>query len=150
MQVLTKSKLDIERLKAFIDTDKDELFDPAVDDSIAATPSEDFSFVLSPLDLKLPPEQLTYLFVAYDLALTVSDSLLINFKLAGKSDLVFSPPVDAISGEFADSPGRDLTDGMIEAQVTRETAPAVRTAPGDQHVLAQTIVVPSNGSIPEP
>jgi uncharacterized repeat protein (TIGR01451 family) len=141
---------DIAAVKAYADTDTNGLFDPMVDKEIASAASKDMSFTLEPLGLKLPSEEITYLFVAYDLDLVVSDSVIVDFYVPTASELFFSPAVDTnLSGEFSDSPGQDLTDGMIADQIALEAAPADRAAPDDPHILAMGLTIPANGLQPD-
>jgi uncharacterized repeat protein (TIGR01451 family) len=141
---------DIAVVRAFADSDTNGLFDPDVDEAIASATSKSQSFVLSGLGLKLPPEDITYLFVAYDLNMAVGDSVVIDFYVPTASELSFIPPVDTnLSGEFADSPGKDVTDGMIAAQIALASAPVDRAAPGDPAVLAMGLTIPANGPQPD-
>jgi uncharacterized repeat protein (TIGR01451 family) len=144
------SHVDIAAVKAYADTDTNGLFNPSIDRVIASSASKDMSFTLDELELKLPSEEITYLFVAYDLNLVVSDSVIVDFYVPTASELTFSPPVDTnLSGEFTDSPGQDVTDGMIAAQIALEAAPADRAAPGDPRVLAMGLTIPANGLQPD-
>ncbi|MGD8412967.1 MAG: DNRLRE domain-containing protein, partial [Candidatus Latescibacterota bacterium] len=146
----TAEHSDITAVKAYADADTNGLFDPAIDKEIGSAASKDLSFTLAKLGLKLPSEEITYLFVAYDLGMSVSDSVVIDFYVPTASELFFIPSVDTnLSGEFTDSPGQDVTDGMIAAQIAVDAAPPDRAAPGDPRVLAMGLTVPANGALPD-
>jgi hypothetical protein len=112
---------------------------------------------LSGLALQLPPDEVTYLFVAYDLNLGAEDSVLVNLLLWDADNLTI-PEIpkgtgdrdSKITGEFpVDSPGEDITDGMIAEQITLDSAPPHRAAPGDPSVLAMGLTIPTNGPAPD-
>jgi uncharacterized repeat protein (TIGR01451 family) len=146
----TADHTDITIVKAFADSDTNGLFNPSMDKEIASAVSKDLGFQLSSLDLTLPSEKITYLFVAYDLGMAVSDSIIIDFHVPTASELFFIPSVDTnLSGEFNDSPGKDVTDGMIADQIVLDPAPGDRAAPGDPLVLAMGLTIPANGSLPD-
>ena len=142
---------EIERLTAYADADTNGLFSPLIDTPVAtATPAGDVYETLSSLGVELHPEEISYLFVAYDLALGARDSVDVDLRINTVEDLELSPPVatDNIDGVFpVNSPGVDVTDGMIADQVQLHPAPFHRAAPGDNNVLAFGFTLPANGSL---
>jgi uncharacterized repeat protein (TIGR01451 family) len=145
---------DVERVMAFADTDGNDLFDPLIDKQIAETTAKGLDYPLSDLALELMPDKVTYLFVAYDLNIGAEDSVLVNLLLWDAENLTIPEiPKGAddrdskITGEFpVDSPGEDITDGMIAEQITLDPAFADRAAPGDSRVLAMGLTIPANGA----
>jgi uncharacterized repeat protein (TIGR01451 family) len=147
---------EIVRMTAFADADTNGLFNPLMDRPIAVVSPSDNGFdEFSGLGLELTPQKITYLFVAYDLQLSgVRDSVDIDLQIRQKNHLVLTPYVDPenIEPDFKDplnSPGIDITDGMIAAQIRIHAAPSDRAAPGDQHVLAMGMTIPANGTLPD-
>ncbi|MCH7549309.1 MAG: hypothetical protein IH969_07235, partial [Candidatus Krumholzibacteriota bacterium] len=133
------------RIRAYADVDTNGLFDPT-DDLLDISTSTNGTYILDGFTLPLAAKSISYLFVTYDLALSVRDSVDIDFQLNSNNDLTFAKPVD-VKGQFPiNSPGVDFTDGMIAAQVGRQAAPPARVPPGDFNVFALAFTLPSNGA----
>ncbi|MGD8869729.1 MAG: hypothetical protein PVI01_19065, partial [Gemmatimonadales bacterium] len=137
---------EVEAVHAYADADSNGLFDPAVDPLLATSTSTSTYYSFDSLGLTLTPKKITYLFVTYDLVLSTRDSVSMNLQLNSSSDLEFDSESVVVEGEFPiNSPGVDVTDGMIAAQVSTRAVPTYRAAPGETNVLGLDFDVPSNG-----
>jgi len=137
---------EIEAVHAYADTDTNGLFDPAVDRLLASSTSSSSYYSLGALGVSLAPKKITYLFVTYDLVLSVRDSVSVNFQVNGPFDLAFASGSVVVEGEFPiNSPGVDVTDGMIAEQIALSPAAEYRASPGESNVLALDFTVPPNG-----
>lgn len=139
---------EIEAIHAYADEDTNGLFDPSVDRLLDTSASLSTYYALDSLGVSLTPKKITYLFVTYDLALTVRDSVSVNFQINGPLDLTFGSGGVNVQGEFPiNSPGTDVTNGMIAEQITPVTAPPYRASPGETNVYGLGFTVPSNGAL---
>ncbi len=149
-QIGSAGGAELEAAHAYADVDSNGLFTPAdiADVGLVTTDGVEYSF--SNLNLSLSPQKITYLFVAYDLALICRDSVTIDFQLANVDDLKFEETTVVIQGEpFANSPGLDTANGMVAAQITSTRQPAYRAAPGEQNVPVFGLTIPANGAQPD-
>jgi len=141
---------ELDRVRAFADTDSNGLFSPLKDALIAEmTPGDNF-YLLEDLDLELAEKRITYLFITYDLPLVVRDSVDVDMQLNSGNDLTFKTQAVTVRGQFpVNSPGVDFVDGMTAAQIALHTAPDKRVPPGDLNVLGLGFTVPRNGYLGE-
>ena len=146
----TASSAEIDSVFAYADVDTNGLFDPQADSLLVALPSAGASYTFNVAGWDLPAQKVSYVFVAYDLPLAVTDSMSIDLTMFDEAGITVSPIGTNIEGEFPiNSPGVDVTDGMIAAQVATGSAPAFRAAPGDNDVLALDVTLPGNGIWPD-
>jgi hypothetical protein len=149
-QVGSASGVEIDSLHAYADTDSNGLFDPAIDTQLAGVRSSGASYVFDGLDKALAAKRITYVFVSYDLPLTLTDSVTIDLTMFDPQSVVVELAATEIEGEFPiNSPGVDVTDGMIAAQISQTPVPSYRAAPNDTNVLALAITAPTNGIWPD-
>jgi len=136
---------EIVRVQAWADADTNGLFDPNFDTLVATRTSTSVFYPLSGFNLPLPPKRISYLFVSYDLSLAVRDSVGVNLQINSETDLSLPNP-SVLHGEFPiDSPGQDLSDGMVAAQIAALNAPSQTVPPGESDVFVLGFTVPRNG-----
>ncbi|UCG50789.1 MAG: hypothetical protein JSW58_11345 [Candidatus Latescibacterota bacterium] len=149
-QAGTASSSEIDSVFAYADIDTNGLFDPNSDSLVAASHSDGASYTLESIALTLPSEQVSYIFIGYDVPLHVRDSVSVDIKLFDEDGITVVPVNTDIEGEFPiNSPGLDVTDGMVAKQVELFSVPQYRAAPGDQDVAAMSMRIPSNGIWPD-
>ena len=145
-QIGTATASNIDSLYVYADVDSNGLFDPALDIRLTSLPSNGATFTFSDLNLDLLPRSVSYIFVSYDVPLASTDGVSVDLQLFDVPSLIVQPAGIDILGEFPiNSPGVDITDGMIAAQIATSTAPAVTAAANDLDVLATSMTIPSNG-----
>ncbi|UCG53206.1 MAG: hypothetical protein JSW58_06530, partial [Candidatus Latescibacterota bacterium] len=149
-QVGTLSSTEVDSIFAYADVDTNGLFDPAIDSRIAAIGSSGASYTLDGLNLDLNPRKVSYIFISYDMPLAVTDSATFDLRLFDTDDIVVEPFGSDIDGEFPiNSPGTDVVDGMIAAQISTGQVPAYNPSPNNQDILAMSAVIPANGIWPD-
>ena len=128
------------------DADTSGLFDPAIDSVLAVADPMGSSYAFDSLAVDLEPRRITYVFVTYDVSLGARDSVDVDFQIDSDADVDFAAKSVALRGEFpVNSPGIDVVDGMVLAQVGVRSPASRRVAPGDPNVLLAGLRVPSNG-----
>ncbi|MDH3216605.1 MAG: Ig-like domain-containing protein [Candidatus Krumholzibacteria bacterium] len=149
-QAGTAASTEIDSVFAYADIDSNGLFDPVADSLVAVVASSGISYTLSQLDLQLAPQQISYVFISYDLSLSIRDSVTVDLKMFDVDGISVNPAGTDIQGEFpVNSPGVDTSDGMIARQILLHPVPVVRAAPGDADVLVLAMTVPPNGILPD-
>ncbi|MDH3216065.1 MAG: hypothetical protein OEN01_07205, partial [Candidatus Krumholzibacteria bacterium] len=141
---------EIDSIHVYADLDTNGLFDPADDRLVESIAAVAAAQTIGGLSIELEPGRISYVYVVYDLPLTVTDSVTVDFKMFDPEDFSVLPKSTEIEGEFPiNSPGVDVVDGMVAAQVAMTTAPQFRAAPNDSNVLAMLLDIPANGVWPD-
>ncbi|MFH1754257.1 MAG: hypothetical protein ABIA59_01010, partial [Candidatus Latescibacterota bacterium] len=139
---------EIRAVFAFEDTDANGLFNPLLDNLLTEALFQNSYYTLDDLDLQLTPKKITYLFIAYDLALICRDSVSINLQLNSNEHITLSNASIEIQGEFPiNSPGKDISDGMVTAQIKMDPSPFYQAALGEENVQCLAITIPANGAM---
>jgi len=108
------------------------------------------SYVFDDLDIGLDPRKISYLFVTYDLPLSVSDSSTVDLGLFDATDITVEPFGSLVEGDFPlNSPGTDAADGMIARQISLGNVPPYNASPNNENIPAMTFAIPSNGIWPD-
>ena len=145
-QMGTASSAEIDSVFLHIDSDGNGLFDPAVDGRISALAAGGVSYEFDNLAVGLEPRKISYLFVTYDVPLEVTDAATVDLTLFGAADIAVEPAGSLVEGDFPiNSPGTDVADGMISAQIGVGYVPPFNASPNNSDIPALTLVVPPNG-----
>ncbi len=139
---------EIKAVFAYEDADTNGLFNPLLDNLLTEADLVNSNYVMNDLDLPLRSKKITYLFIAYDLELSSRDSVSINFQLESNEHITLSNESIEIQGEFPiNSPGTDMTDGMVSAQIDMIPSPPYQAALGEEDALCLSFTIPANGTL---
>jgi hypothetical protein len=145
-QVGTASSDEIDSVFVHADSDANGLFNPPADAPIAAASANGVTYTFGGIGVGLESRKITYLFFTYDLAKSVTDSSSVDLGLFGPSDISVQPTGSLVEGAFPiNSPGIDIVNGMVSAQIAVGNAPPYNASRLNVDIPALTLLVPANG-----
>jgi predicted outer membrane repeat protein len=145
-QVGTASSAEIDSVFLHADTNADGLFNPAVDRRLAALAADGVAFAFQGFAIDLEPRKISYLFLTYDMPLAVTDAATVDMTMFGPADIAVEPVGSLVEGDFpVNSPGSDVIDGMIAAQIGTGYVPPFNASPNNADIPALTLTIPPNG-----
>jgi hypothetical protein len=144
----TARNSEISKVKAWVDSDENGLFDPELDGLLLEVEPAGILIPLEGLDFLIDPLQSGLLFITYTLPSSgVRDSVSIDMYIPDASLVGFEGNDIVVEGDFPlNSAGIDLTDGMTAAQVELIPVGGGRVSPGDPDVPCISMKIPCNGS----
>jgi len=152
INVGTVDSLELTEVVAYEDTDGNGLFNPLIDRLAARGSLREagyiFGYSFEELGIILKPHKSTLVFLGYGTELhDLRDSVKVDFQVSNELSMEFSDDQVNVQGDFPlNSPGIDVTDGMIRAQIGLLEMHGSRVSPGDEDVPCFTFTVPCNGT----
>ena len=153
VNVGTIDSLELEEVEIFEDSDGNGIFQPEMDRFAGSGALQEagflFGYYFDDLGIEMQPQQSSYIFVCYGLASeNVRDSVIVDFQVPNESYAEFLDGFVAVQGDFPlNSPGTDLTNGMVASQIEVPPLRDFRVSPGESDISTFSFKLPCNGTV---